>query len=230
MKKVRKIVAIAFIAAVMVLSHGTVKAANRTLQIVKEGLRPSDKTLCFLNYGTTWNYAAFGIEGVEVLTVTSSNESVCKVTLGDSYSANSVHYDYLKAGKATIKATYTYKGKTYKSSAKIKVAPFVNPFKSVKVGSKNITKVFDKSKAYICGSNCTGYTKVSGKQVLNYTLKNGYKMYQDPSIQTKSNYNKRIYFKKNKKLDLSKIDYVHFYIKDKEGYTFGFGWGNMKRQ
>ena len=231
MSKKLKILVIAFVAAVLMLGHGTVEAADQTEQIVKSGISISDKTLCFLGYDTSWVYAAFRTEGVNVLSVTSSNESVCKVEAeyDEDFKETTIYFKYLKAGKATITAVYTYNGKSYTSKARIKVAPYKSPFKSLKIGSKNISKIYDKSKAYIHGDNCTGYKKLSGKKAVTYTLKKGYKMYQDPSIQTVPTIKKSIRFKKNKKLDLSKVAYVHFYIKDKEGYKFGFAWGNKEQ-
>jgi hypothetical protein len=232
MSKKLKIFVIAFVAAVLMLGHGTVEAADQTEQIVKQGVSPSDKTLCYVGYDTSWYYAAFRTEGVSVLSITSSDESVCKVEAeyDEDYKETTVHYKYLKAGKATITAVHTYNGKSYTSKARIKIVPYTSPFKSLKIGSKNVNKIFDISKAHIQGGYSTGYMKFSGKKAVNYKLKKGYKMYQDPTIYTVSSFKKNIKFKKNKKIDLSKVYGIHFFVKDKEGYKFDFSWENKEKR
>ena len=225
MKKSFKLITLAFVAAILFLSHGTAKAADNELIIVKAGLKSFDKNLEYISTCNT-SYAFMNIEGVTDVTITSSNESICSLTLNESDTSRDVDFRYKAPGKVTITSTYKYKGKDYKTSCRIKVVPYSNPFKSLKIGSKNYKKILDTKKAEYFGTNAYGYAKVTGKKKVSWKLKNGYKMYQTPSIQTKNN--KSMYFSKNKKLQLAKIDYLHFFIKDKEGYKTMVAWQNKK--
>ncbi len=229
MKKTIKILAMTMLAAmIMVIGSKTATAANYDLQTVKMGISDFDKSLAYPGTCNTC-FAVMNLDGVTDFTISSSDESICTAEIvSNGNNTQSVDFTYIKPGKITLIATYKYKGKDYTSKAKIKVTPYKNPFKTLKLGSKSIQKTFNEPDVRHYGRFADGVSKVSGKKVLKVSLKKGYKMYQNPTFQTKPSVKKPMYYKKNGKINLSKVDYIHFYIRDKEGYKCSFGWANRK--
>lgn len=78
------------------------------------------------------------------ITCKSSNPKVATIeqhTYSDYGYANA--YFFVKGtGTTTIKTTIKYKGKTWTYSTKLTVKKWVNPFKSIKIGSKTYTDKF----------------------------------------------------------------------------------------
>jgi hypothetical protein len=227
-KKLKMIVMAMFAITVMMVSTKTVNAYDYIKYTVDHGISDMDKSLAYVGTCNT-AFAVMSIDGVTDFTISSSDEAVCRTELCERDGKyTSVDFTYIMPGKVTLTATYNYKGKSYTNKARIKVVNYSSPFKSLKLGKKNITKCYDEKNATHYGRYGYGYAKVSGKQVIKCTLKKGYKMYQNPTFQMKANVKKSITYKKNAKVNLSKVDYIHFYIKDKEGYKTIVAWGNRK--
>ena len=96
------------------------------------------------------------VHDAKVTKLKSTNLKVCtvKVEGWDDY-----HYIDLRVeavGKSTVSFTLTQGGVSKKYKFTVEVRPWVNPFKTIKVGSKNYTKNFDDTSHYDTRANIKG--------------------------------------------------------------------------
>ena len=132
--------------------------------------------------GTNWgNILVDGWEDANgvlpEVTVTSSNPTVAKGIV-NIYGANgedgtlsnrtfSSLFKVKAPGKTTLTTKVSYKGTTYTYTLKLTVKKWVNPIKTLKIGSKSFKAKYNKDERYFCGNK-------SGK--LKVALKSGWKL------------------------------------------------------
>jgi hypothetical protein len=229
MKKVLKYVVMAMLFMAMVMAIPVkAEAYNVKKSIAKTGISFMDKRIMYAGeiknlYGEMF----MTLNGLSDVTVSSSNTSVCNAQYVylESSGKNVIRLEFNNTGKATIKVTYKYKGKKYKSRARIKVVNYKNPLKSFKIGGKEYKTIFDAENSQLSYSCPFGYAKVSGKKTIVGKLKSGYKFYRG-YYQMKKNSKLVFNYSPKKKANLSKVGYFTFEYKDKEGYEGHVVWCN----
>ena len=123
----------------------------------------------------TWNVKLrdqgihISIHDAEISKLKSTNTKVCKVDVEGTSPYRVLNITVDKPGKATVSFTLSHSGVSKKYSLKVQVRPWENPFKSLKIGSKNYTKYFDNTSRYDVGANIKG--KVSIKLKKGYSFK-----------------------------------------------------------
>ena len=234
MKKV-KFLALAMLAAVLVLLTPKTAMAKFTSQrsswekyMIKTGISYKDKTLQFLENDYYFSESVASFAGVKDFQITSSDPTICTVEERDQkYSTGpSFILKHHKPGKAALICTFKYRGKTYKSRARIKVVPYTNPLKSLKAGGKEYKQIFDENVAYPAGDDVLAWAKISGSKTVTPVFKKGYKFVSGQYQH--STRSRNWVYKKNKKVNMSKVQYTYFTFKDKEGYTGLLSWGNRE--
>lgn len=158
------------------------------------------------------NYGIGSISGLKksaVVTVTSSDETVCTV----EYNAtNHIIYAHAqKPGKVTIKCTVVQGEKTYTKKCKYEILKYKNPLSSLKIGKKNYAPLFNEATDTIVKG-------IKGKQKISVKVKKGYKLVRlyiyKNGVQTT--------VKNGSKIDIKKTAlYIEVQDKKKNIITFG---------
>ena len=218
MKKTKFITFIALFAMLLCFLPSTAKASDVYDEIAKDGVGFMDKLLIYT--GEYPIYTGFAkMKGVKDLKISSSNKAVCEARYGkDEYAGKCIILNCKKPGKAEIKVSYKFRGKKYKSKARIKVTSYSNPFKSFSVGGKEERSIFNESKVKKDSYTCFGGKKFTGKKALKVTLKKGYKLSTKYSSYQMTNGKPDWKFKNGKKVNFSKMDFIGIAFSDKEGY------------
>ncbi|SEM11795.1 hypothetical protein SAMN04487770_12637 [Butyrivibrio sp. ob235] len=236
MKKALKLMALLMLFAALVLAVPKSASAgkyDKALKMtVEEGISSLDKRLFNAGVDDTYYPSYLAFEGVSNVKVTSSNKSVCDVTLEMSSSNTPyLNMDMGETGKAVITVECDYKNKHYTSKARIKAVDYENPFKSVSVGGKNYKNIFNKSEVLLRGYYYFGYKKIKGKKALKITMKNGYKLLKNKkwSHYQAKNGKSVPSFKNGRTINFSNITCISIAYKDKEGYIGLAGFNNSNR-
>ena len=149
--------------AVMLLVVFTASAAFAELYIPENRVIYKDKDT------TSYNIMLDGVSKTSAITkLKSSKKSVATVSKFVYGDTAYVAINMKKPGKTTVTFNVKYKGKTVKAKTKVEIRKYVNPFKSLKIGSKNYASKF-KENPY-----CTLTKTAKGKMTIK--LKSGYKI------------------------------------------------------
>ncbi len=218
MKKTKFITFIALFAMLLCFLPSTAKASDVYDEVAKDGVGFMDKWLFYT--GEYPIYTEFAkMKGVKDLKISSSNKAVCEARYGkDEHAGKCIILNRKKPGKAEIKVSYKFRGKQYKSKARIKVVSYSNPFKSFSVGGKEERSIFNEAEISRDTNSCFGSKKFTGKKTLKVTLKKGYKLSTKYSRYQMTNGKLDWKFKNGKKVNFSKMDFITIAFSDKEGY------------
>ena len=111
------------------------------------------------------------LKGAKSVSITSSNSKVVEAREYDKYTKDRIWFTAKKPGSATltVKAEKSSGTKTYK--IKVKVIKYSNPFKSFKIGKKNITSKFKRTEAVNYRNKQTGSQRITVKMKPDWKIK-----------------------------------------------------------
>ena len=195
--------------AILVLPVTELQAANAKIA--------KNMTVVYYPKAKQHNEVNITLSKIKVSKVKSSNSKALKVsTLKSDMDFSLLKFTPKRAGTSTVSFTAKTKSKTYTYTSKVKVVKYQNPFKTLKIGSKNYTSKF-KNTDYP-GWAFASSDKIKGR--LNITAKKGWKVSKIELVNLSTRKAKKI---KNKtKIDMSKkgVDRLDITMKNsKTGVT-----------
>lgn len=157
-----------------------------------------------------------GVTPDDVISLKSSNKKVASAKVID-FDGNecAVVIDGKKAGDATISFKIKYDGKTYSYKCKVHVRKFINPFKTLKIGTLELEEYLDKASLSEAINAHVPLKKTLKNKKLSFKLKKGWKLKEAFIVSGGEVRNgQKITIKKGSELD--------FWITDPEGYDLWF--------
>ena len=174
MKRIGKLLfAALLLAAGFSFGSGAAKADDVLWDVPKsEVIYRPDADMGSFNYG-------FGFEaGTKITNCKSTNTKVVQIRAKHRSDETNVDMKFVKYGTATVSFTAKYKTEKRSYKLKLTVRPYVNPFKSLRIGGKEYASRFEDTdwwRPY--ESNKGTWKKLANKrQYVKVTLKDGYKL------------------------------------------------------
>lgn len=133
------------------------------------------------------------VNDAKVSKLKSTNKKVCTAEVNGPETFRVIDILVDGVGKSTVSFTLTHEGDSKEYKFKVEVRPWENPFKTLKVGSKNYTKKFNEHSHFDAKAN------IKGKMALK--LKKGYEFQYIEHINIKNEVLKR-YTKSNPKVNV----------------------------
>jgi len=166
------------------------------------------------------NISLDGVSKVsDISKLKSSNKKVATVSTFTYLDMVYIGISPKNPGKSTITFNYKYGGKTYKGKVKVTVLDYENPFKSIKIGSKNYSSRFRNQQRIEVDKALSGKLTINLKK--GYTLQSLYSYnYKDGEDFQILSENKKIKIRKGHRLEINVLDengaYRVFYIDVRE--------------
>ena len=181
-----------------------------------------DSTIVYLDAPTD-DYSLYfsGISLKDITGLKSSNKKVATVKkLVSKYNSESVCIRIIpkKVGKTNVSFKIKHDNKTYAIKTIIAVKKYINPFKSIKIGTLNIGKYLDSARHTEAINAHVPLKKTLSKKKLNFTLKPGW-ILQDASLRHAGKWTD---LKSGQKITVKKGDEIDFEIKDPKGDNIWF--------